>query len=202
MMKSIERSWVMMEWSEEFEEYNEIPEEYLEEEITEEIPNELSIDAPDASEIPDVGWADEIGRIEDPEIREKEIEVAEKLLEKEKNWDKKLDSGEITEYQHWEGYEFGIRKEKVNASTRCSFESVGLSYDHFADLGEQYDMILAEAAGNPKPAEMKEGVKELINQEGPEFAQESADKMLEKEEEGISEDTHESISRQVRLYDK
>ena len=111
-------------------EFDEIPDEGMEGEIPE--------------EIPEVWWAKDIEKIEDPDIRKKEIEVAKDILERDKELDEKLESGEITEYQHWVGHDFGVRKDSVKASTRCSLESLGLSHDHLADLSEEYDNLVSE----------------------------------------------------------
>ena len=115
--------------------------------------------------------------------------------------DGKLKDGEITEYQHWADYQFGIRKDKNRASTRCSFESVGLTYDHLGDLAEDFDFIVAEAGGEPKPAKMKDQLKEAVHHQGPEAHQQLADEMLE-EGKLTPEKGHKTVSRTVRLSKK
>ena len=191
----------MREWNED---YDENPDEFQEEnpnevleEYMKELPDEHRIEDED---IPEVGWKEEIKNIEDTEIRNEEIEIAKEILDEEKKNNERYESGEITEYQHWEKYEFGIRKEKVNASFRCSLESIGLTFDHLGDLDEDVEITIAEGAGNEKPARMKEGVKKLIRHEGPDFAQDLADQ--EKDKGNLQDKSYKSISRQVRLYGK
>jgi hypothetical protein len=174
----------------EFYEFDEVPDEYLEDENPEKL-----IDGD--PERPKVGWLKDIERIEDQEIREKEIGIADKLNQQEKELDDRLESGEITEYQHWAEYEFGIRKEKIKAATRCALESVGLNYDKLGALSDEVNII---ATGDPDLIEKVERLDKMINLRGPEASQELADQMLE--EERLSEDTHEFISRRIKSHGK
>jgi hypothetical protein len=184
----------MTRWNEGFEEFDERPDEY---------PNEQDPELIEFKEmeIPDVSWAKEIEKIEDPKLREKEIEIAEDIKQREKVLDDKLEAGEITKYEHWADYAFGIRKEKNKASTRCSLESVGLTHDHLGDLSEDFDLFLAEAAGDPKPAQMKDQLSKTVKYQGPEASQQLADDMLE-EGKLTPELGHKTISRTVRLNKK
>lgn len=191
----------MTHWYQEYGEFDNLPDEYPDEignENLEELDREV-ID-PVAKDIPDDWWADSIREIENPEIREKEIAAAEKIIEKQKNLDDKLESGEISQsrYDHENLVKLG--REKARFSTRCDLESVDLTWDHLGDLAEDYDLLLAEVGGEPKPAKMKEQLKESIDRKGPEESKELADQMLE--EGKISKNTHNTIMRQVRLYKK
>ena len=164
----------------------------------EEIENEYLKEKMEAEmEIPEVEWAEDIRRIEDPEIREKEIEIAEHIQEREQGLKDKLDSGEISKNEYLGEYESDLRSQKRKATTRCGLESVGLTYDHLGDLSEDYDILIS---GNPEIAEIKERVKKTIDVLGENDAQELADQMLE--EGKLSEKGHESITRQVRLHGK
>jgi hypothetical protein len=174
-------------------EFDEMPEEYRQEELE-------KLAEAQAMEAPDVEWKEHIENIEDPEIKRKEIEFAEKIIEKEEDLKNRFESGEISEIDFWAENMFGIGREKVRAATRCELGSEGITYDDIGDMAEDWDFFIAEAGGNPKPAKMKNRVKEMINRQGPEASQELADKMLEDEE--ISKEAHDTISRQVRLYGK
>ena len=187
----------MKEWQEGAPEIDEITDEYIEEEPENEILEETNQEKVDAK---DDWWMREIGKIDDQEIREKEIEAANELKEKERALDKELESGEIDEVDYWGKRFIGLGHEERKAATRCGIESEGITYDHFGDLMEDLDLRTTEAGGNPKPARMKDGLKESIHRLGPEASQELADQRLE--EDKMSKKTHESISRQVRLHGK
>lgn len=73
----------------EYREVDEDPEGYMEKEILEEI-------FIDDMKIPEVDWAEDIERIKDPEIREREIETAEKIFDQERSLKERLKSGKIT----------------------------------------------------------------------------------------------------------
>lgn len=79
----------MKDWYDEYGEFDEGPEECLEKEILEEV-------FIDDMKIPDVDWAEDIERIKDPEIREREIETAERILDHERSLKERLKSGKIT----------------------------------------------------------------------------------------------------------
>ena len=93
-----------------------------------------------------------------------------------------------------------LGREKADFSARCDLESEDITFDKLGDLAEDAEFTIAEAAGNKKPAEMKEGVKKLIRQEGPDYAQDLADRERDKEE--LKDESYKSISRQVRLHGK
>ena len=70
----------MTHWHEGLEEFDEMTDEYPEE-IADEYLKEQDLELIDYKEmyIPDVSWAKEIEQIEDPKLREKEIEIAEDI---------------------------------------------------------------------------------------------------------------------------
>ena len=189
----------MREWSEEFEEYDESVEEYFDElEVeVEEVPNEVP---KEELEVPDVSWEKQIREIDDPEVQKEEIEAAKEILKEQKNLDEQFKAGEITEYQHWEKYHFGIIKEKLKASKRASMASINLTYDDLGELGDDLGDIYSEGAGDRRPVEFKEKVKESIEILGPDFVEEWKEEKLEKDE--MPEEIDESISRQVRMHRK
>lgn len=151
-------------------------------------------------EIPDVLWAEEIDKIEDREIRRKEIEIAEEVKVREEALNEKYDAGEMTDYQYWEAKEFEINKDKSDASFRCSLESEGFTFDRLGDLSEDYDLLMADASYDFNLLDKKDRLIKSIESLGPEESQELADRMLE--EGRLSEKTHEMISRQVRIHQK
>ena len=145
-------------------------------------------------EVPDVPWAEDIRKIENPILQEKEIEAAEKLLEEEKEWGRRFDEGEIDQIRYEAGIAYELGSKMARAATRSALESQGITYDHLGDLSEDQAIL---STGDPKLFDLKDQVKHKITELGPDAAQELADRMLE--EEKISEESHESISRQVRL---
>lgn len=185
----------MAYWHEEYDERVEVPEEFVEE--LDECPEEKSLEEIEKMEIPEVWWKEQLEEIENPEIKKKEIEAAEEILKKREILDQKFESGEITEYQHWDESNFELRREEIKASTRASLASVGLTYDHLGDLSEDHDFTVS---GHPELIDKKNMLSHKIDSLGPEFAQEEADRM--KEEGKLSEKGHEIISRQVRLNGK
>jgi hypothetical protein len=90
-----------------------------------------------------------------------------------------------------------LGREKAKLSTRCDLESEGLTYDHMGDISEDWEIM---TAGDLELAEKKESLKKMIELRGPEASQELADEMLA--EGKISKNTHDTISRQVRLNGK
>jgi hypothetical protein len=184
----------MTHWYEEFGEFDERPDEYPEE-IPDECLKEHDPELIDFKEIDitDVWWTESIKKIENPQIRQKEIEAAEKILEKQKTLDDKLESGEISKSRYGHENLVVLGREKAKFSTRCDLESVDLTYDHLGDLSEDWGIL---TSGNLELAEKKESLKKMIELRGPEASQELADDMLA--EGKISKDTHVSISRYVR----
>jgi len=144
--------------------------------------------------IPDVWWADDIRKIQNPVIREMEIEAAKKLLEAEEKLIKRADSGEIDSATFQTEYFGKLLRRMSKAATRAGIESNGLTWDHLGDLAEDNRFL---AKGDTELLDQKDRLKEMIGELGPDASQELADEMLE--DGRISEDAHETISRQVRL---
>ena len=184
--EDFEEQWEELE--EEWEQLEDIPEVYPEEELLTEI------------EVPDVWWAEDIKNIDDPEIREEEIRTAEEILEKEEAVTRQLESGEITDEEHWNKCLFELLDEERRAATRCGLESVGLSYDHLGDLSEDREFYEVQASGGPDLLGQKERIRQAIDDLGPEAAQELADRLRDEGE--LGETAHALVSRQVRLNGK
>ena len=91
----------MRNWHKEPDEFVEIPDEHLEEKIPEEVIIERL-------ETLDAEWAEDIKRIEDPEIMEEEIKAAKEIMEHEREMKEGLESGEITEDHYASEYEIGL----------------------------------------------------------------------------------------------
>jgi hypothetical protein len=192
----------MTHWYEEYGEFDETPDEFPEE-IPEEYLKEENSKFFDLKEtdIPDEWWVESIKGIENPQIREKEIEVAQKILERQKRLDEKLEAGEISKSRYDHENLVRLGRQKAKFSTRCDLESVGLTYDHLEDLVEDFDLIVAEAGGNPKPAKMKDQLKEAVHHQGPEVHQQLADEMLE-EGKLTPEKGYKTVSRTAKLSKK
>ena len=80
------------------------------------------------------------------------------------------------------------------ATTRCGLASVGLTYDHLGDVSEDAELY---ATGDLKMLELKDRLKDTIEDIGPKAAEELADRMHE--DERLSDDTDERIKIQIRL---
>jgi hypothetical protein len=160
----------------------------------EEQPDELDIEnfQPEM-EIPDVHWAKDIERIENPILREREIEAANKLIEAERELYTALESGELSQFDAEIELE-SLRSQKAAASTRAGLASVGLTYDHLIDVADEYDRL---TTGDYQTVDLVDQVKRRVYELGPENAQQRANKMLE--EGSLSRESYDLITRQVRL---
>jgi hypothetical protein len=186
----------MAYWHEEYDERVEVPEEFVEE--LDECPEEKSLEEIEKMEIPEVWWKEQLEEIENPEIKKKEIEAAEEILKKREILDQKFESGEITEYQHWDESNFELRREEIKASTRASLASIDLTYDHLGALVEEVGVL---PSGDVELLDkIQKDLPETIDRMGPEAAQELADHRLEEEE--MNDEMHKIISRRVRLHGK
>jgi hypothetical protein len=181
-------------WHDEFEEFDEQPEEIPDEFVKEKDPE--SIDLIEMN-TPDLWWAEPIKGIENPEIKQKENEAAKKIIEKQDTLNEKLDSGEISKSEFDHEHLVKLGREKAKLSTRSDLESVGLSYDHLADISEDMSFIFA---GEVDLIEKTGRIEKMIELQGPEASQELADEMLA--DGRISKNAHDLISRKVRLSEK
>jgi hypothetical protein len=148
-------------------------------------------------DIPDVHWAEDIAKIQDPEIRQREIDAANEILEKQQAVNEKHKSGEMNDYHFWEANSFDLRKEKSKASTRSGLAAEGLNFDMLGDIAEDWDFVSVD---NQKMMGLKDELKNTIRRLGPGAAQELADKQLA--EGKLSDHTYKMISRQIRLNRK
>jgi len=142
-------------------------------------------------------WNESIEEIRNPDLREERIEGARKLLEAEKELEKKLESGEISKsrYDHEKLVVLGRRKARF--SMGADLESVGLSWDHLGDLSEEQRSLASEAAGNPTPARFRDQVERGIREQGPDWVEEWADEDLKKEK--MPKEVHDQVSRRARI---
>ena len=180
----------MRNWHKEPDEFVEIPDEHLEEKIPEEVIIEKL-------ETLDAEWAEDIKRIEDPEVMEEEIKAAEEIMEHEREMKEGLESGEITEDHYAGEYEIGLMQEKRKAITRCFFKSKGYYDSCPRGLFEGWDTRDPES---PEMAKNREDLRMAIDAIGPESVRYLSDRMLN--EGRISRETHETISQQVRLSEE
>ena len=144
-------------------------------------------------EIPDVRWAKDIAQIENPILREREIEAAKKIVEKEEQINARVESGELCQFDAEMEFE-SLRSQRAAASTRSGLASVGLTYDHFGSVAEENFLL---SYGNYPIMDLVDQVKRKVYELGPENAQQRADKMLE--EGRLSQENYDFITRQVRL---
>jgi hypothetical protein len=160
----------------------------------EEQPSEADLQNPQLEmEIPDVHWAKDIAQIENPILREREIEAAKKLVEKEDELNARIESGELCQFDAETEFS-SLRSQKAAASTRSLFASVGLTYDHFGSVAEDNFRL---SYGNYDYINLSDKVKKAVYDIGPENAQQLADEMLE--EGTLSRENYDFISRQARL---
>ena len=142
-------------------------------------------------------WNESIEEIHNPDLQEKRIEGAKKILEAEKELDRKLESGEISKsrYDHEKLVVLGRRKARF--SVGADLESVDLSWDHLGDLSEQQRSLASEAAGNRTPERFRDQVEKTIREQGPDWVEEWADENLEKGK--MPKEVHDQVSRSVRI---
>jgi hypothetical protein len=141
-------------------------------------------------EVPEVRWKEDIERIPDLDLKLEEIQKAEKFIAEKKALDDRLENGEIS----LGAYDSILRPRMRKATTRCGLASVGLTYDHLGDVSEDAELY---ATGDLKMLELKDRLKDTIEDIGPKAAEELADRMHE--DERLSDDTDERIKIQIRL---
>jgi hypothetical protein len=145
--------------------------------------------------IPEVDWAEDIKKIENDDLRQEEIQKAEKLLKEDKALRDRLDRGEIELNSYVLERQNTIFTKMGKARTRCGLKSVGVTYDDLGDLAEDSENLLSSEKGMN---ELKERLKDTIEDIGPDTAEELADRMHN--EKKLSKDTYDRISRQIRLH--
>jgi len=178
-------------WKEDYEIIDEVPEEDLEEGWQREIEIE-------EFDVPEVRWAEDIERIENPRLKAKEIESADNILQMEREWEARYEAGEISlDYLIFERLCGSIAQAKRRAATRSALASEGITYN---DLGILSDNVERLFSGDIEMIGKDERLKKVVETMGPESAQELADKMLEEEE--IPEDAYEYIKDKVKTYGK
>ena len=146
----------------------------------------------DVADLPPIEGAEFIAKIEDPEVRKREVEAAEKLYERGEELKRKLDSGEISQgrYEHERGLH-GIKAQR--AITRWQLAEGGVTYDKMGDLSEDWNHILDE---NLDLDDYRRRIKDRAEEMGPEAARKLANRM--RREGRLSRDAHDIIKRQVR----
>ena len=87
----------MWDTEEDYEENEDVPREN-----DYENPEHLEENFMDVADLPPIEGAEFIAKIEDPEVRQREVEAAERIYEKGEELKRKLDSGEISQgaYEH------------------------------------------------------------------------------------------------------
>jgi hypothetical protein len=146
-------------------------------------------------EVPDVYWAEDIEKIENHKVREKEIEKAEKYLDEKREREEKYES-QGKDFVGFYAENPDLITRAVKAGTRCALESKGVSWDHLGDVSQDTGLLMA---GDLNSLEIKDRVKEFIEDTGEENAQGIADRMFE--EGSLSEEAYDTISRLVRIHE-
>ena len=147
-------------------------------------------------DIPDVPWKNDIQAIKNPILREMAIEEANKIIEEKRVLDERYKSGEIDIIDYQYEYFQVLGRKKIAAATRAALASEGITGDHLGGLSEDQGLLVA---GDTKALDSKDKVEKIIREIGTDAAQDLADRMLE--EGKISKETHESISRMVRIQE-
>jgi len=174
---------------ENLDEFDDYPDEYLDERQLEDKLNEM--------DTPEVEWSDYIEQIEDLESREKEIQTAARIADQLNNLDERYDSGEITEDQYLLEYDLNIKHNKKRAAASSALESGNFTSDHLGDIADQLHTI---DPGSVEMAVTRDLVERTVDTLGAESVQNMADKMLG--ERKISKDAYKALSQDVRFYKK
>jgi len=150
----------------------------------------------DVADLPPIEGAEFIAKIEDPEVRKREVEAAEKLYERGEELKRKLDSGEISQgrYEH-ERSLHGIKAQR--AITRWDLASGGVTYEKMGDTMEDWNHLPDEKLDLD---DYRKRIKDRAEKMGPEAAQKLANRM--RKEGRLSRDAHEIIKRQARQVRK
>ena len=151
-------------------------------------------DLDQALDIPDVDWKEDIEKIENDDLRQAEIEKAEKIVERKKQLDDQFDRGDIDLGRYDSLYTESIKPSIRGARMSAALATVGLNSDNLGDLAEDKEFL---PIGDTRLSDLKDELKQKIIVLGPDKAQEEADRLLE--EEVIGKDAHSRISRQVRI---
>ena len=180
----------MWDTEEDYEETEETPPEYDYE--NPEHPDEKPIDLAD---LPPIEGAEFIAKIEDPEVRQREVEAAERIYERGEELKRKLESGEISQgaYEH-ERSLHGIKSRR--AITRWELAAGGVTYDQIGDTMEDWNHKLKQGLDLP---DKRERIRNRAKEMGREAAQNLADRM---HKEGMSKEAHDIITRQVEQVRK
>jgi len=145
----------------------------------------------DVADLPPIEGVEFIARIEDPEVREREVEAAERIDEKRQDLNRKLESGEISQgaYEH-ERHLLGIKAQR--AITRWQLSAQGVTYDKIGDTMEDWNHIPEE---DLDLADFRSRIKKNAEEIGPESAQEVAERRRRAGK--LSKDGYDIIMRQV-----
>ena len=171
----------------------EIPETY--EEVPEEVPEEML--AEDKIIDHEVDWEEDIEKLKDPKIRDREIKAVEEIHELEEDLKARLESGEIHERDYIKENEEIVMKQKRMALTRTFLENKGVASKDYPDIFEDWD--------HPDSSPMMKGTREgwigkMVKEIGSEDVEELNDRMLH--EGKISRESHEAVSEQIKLHSK
>jgi len=141
---------------------------------------------------------DEVPEEFEGEIPEENLEIPDPYLQDDAGWAESVDWSKKDEaggkkFKSQDNY--GLPAKETSTKIREELSSVGLSYDHLGDLSEDLAFIFMDDA---QLIGLKEDIRKMIDEKGPDHAQEVADRMLK--EERLSDPAHEMISRLVRIH--
>ena len=176
----------------------EIREEDFREEISEkyeEVPEEML--AEDKIIDHEVDWEEDIEKLKDPKIRDREIKAVEEIHELEEDLKARLESGEIHERDYIKENEEIVMKQKRKALTRTLLENKGVVSEDYPDIFEDWD--------DPDSSPMMKGARvgwigKMVKEIGSSDVEELNDRMLH--EGKITRESHRAVSEQIKIHSK
>jgi hypothetical protein len=138
-------------------------------------------------------WAEDLLKIENERLQEKEIEASEKYVEKVRAAKEKFEA-EGKDFKYFWAENPHLVTGWTKISSRIARESVGVSGDDLGDFSEDMRLL---AAYDLDALDAKERNKTLLMLVDPEVGKELAEKVIEEEE--VSEEGAESLRRLARL---
>jgi len=144
-------------------------------------------------EIPDVEWAEDIMRIEDPKMRREEIEAAGEIVEKERNLEERRAAGETTGEAYLGERYIYLRGQKREATTRSFLKSRGRNVgNHLGRVFEGWNDI---EDGSKQMGRKKNELWQVKNQLGKDVFERLLDRTVDGHElrEEIDQDVLEEV---------
>ena len=86
-----------------------------------------------------IDWLEDIRGIDDPKLRDKEMEAAREILESEEKLRERRESGEVHEMDYDRHYNDEVMAPKRRALVRCAYQKLGLSPEEREDIFDRWD---------------------------------------------------------------